>query len=117
MLPAATPSSSTSSTAMFQAPVADGSSSRRQAESDVEAEERDITVLHDIVAPFEPHPPTLPGGGVRTRRDQVIVGNDLRLDEATFDIAMDHASSLGRFGALTDGPGPDLGIAGREERH
>src|SRR4029077_7812393 len=69
-----------------------------------------------IVAPFEPHLPTFPGRGVRARRDQVVVGDDLRLDEATFDIAVDHARCLGRFRALTDGPGPDLGITGREER-
>src|ERR1700732_2162173 len=114
-VPSAMPSSRTSSTAMFQAPLAGGSSSRRQAVSDVEAKEGDIAILHDIVAPLEPHLPALAGRRVRSRCDQVIVGDDLRLDKPTFDVAVDHAGSLGRFRPLSNGPRADLRIAGGEE--
>src|SRR5207248_233964 len=113
--PAATPSSRTSSTAMFQAPAAGGSSSRRQVASDVEAEETDIAILHEIVAPFEPHLSAFPSGGVGSRSDQVIVGDDFRLDEPAFDVAVDHTRCLRRLRPLANRPGTDLRIARREE--
>src|SRR5712691_12233031 len=100
---------------MFQAPAAGGSSRRRQAASDSEAEEADIAILHDIIAPFEPHLSAFPSGGVGSRGDEVIVGNDLRLDEAALDVAVDDTGGLGRLRPLANGPGPHLRIARRQE--
>src|ERR1700704_3475599 len=97
---------------MFQAPLAGGSSSRRQVASDVEAEEAYIAILHDIVAPLEPHLSAFPSGGVGSRRDQVVVGDDFRLDKATLEVGVDHAGGLGCFGTLPNRPGPHLGLAG-----
>src|SRR5207247_1898434 len=82
---------------MFQTPSAGGSSRRRQPASDIEAEESDVPIFHDIVASLEPDLPTFPGHRVGSRRDQVIVGDDLRLDEATLDVAVDDAGGLGRL--------------------
>src|SRR5438270_7274767 len=113
-MPAAVPFSSTSSTAIFQAPAAGGSRSSRQA-SDIEAEEGDVPILHHVVAPFEPHLSPFPCRGVGSRRNQVIVGDDLRLDEPALDVAVDDAGGLGRFGALANRPGPDLWRACRED--
>src|SRR5207245_9110155 len=113
---AAPPSRSTATTAMVQAPL-DGLSSSSRQPSDVEAEERDIAVLHDIVAAFEPHLPAFASGGVGSRRHQVIVGNDLRLDEAALDVAVDDARGFRCPGPLANRPGPHLRIACGEERH
>ena len=99
---------------MFQAPPAGASTSRCQV-SDIEAEEGDIAILHHVVAPFEPHLSSFPSRGIGSRRHQVVVGDDLRLDKPTLDIAMDHAGGLGRLRALANRPGPDLWIARREE--
>src|SRR5437870_11764830 len=109
------PSSSTSSTAMFQAPSAGGSTRRRQPASDIEAEESDIPILHDVVASFEPDLPAFPCRRVGSRRDQVIVSDDLRLDEATFDVAVDDAGGLGRLRSLPNRPGAHFRIARGEE--
>src|SRR2546426_7851101 len=100
---------------MSQAPRAGASTSRRQP-SDVEAEERAIAILHHIVAAFEPHLTAFPSGGVGPRRDEVIVGDDLRLDEPTLDVAVDDARGFGRPGPLAKRPGPYLRIAGGHKR-
>src|ERR1700731_1984600 len=100
---------------MFQAPAAGGSSSKRQVASDVEAKEGDIAIFHDIVAPFEPYLAPFPGRGIGSGRDQVIVGDDLRLDEAALDVAVDDAGGFGRLRSLPDGPGAHLRIARGEE--
>ncbi len=100
---------------MFHAPVAGGSTRRRQAVSDVEAEEADIAILHDIVAPLEPHLSAFPRRGIGSRGDEVFVGNDLRLDEAAFDIAVDDAGRFRRLRPLADGPGPHFRITRGEE--
>src|SRR5437867_6970570 len=94
---------------MFQAPFAAGSKTIRQ--SDIEAEQADIPILDDIVAALEPHLAPLPSRRIGSRRDQIIVGDDLRLDEATFDVAVDHAGGLGRFRSVPDYPGHNLRIA------
>src|SRR6266581_2139811 len=99
---------------MFQAPLAGLSSSSRQP-SDVEAEERDIAVLHYVVAAFEPHLSAFPSRGVGSRRDEVIVGDDLGLDEPTLDVAVNDARGFGRPGPLANRPGPHLGIAGSQK--
>src|ERR1700732_3154615 len=99
---------------MFQAPSDGASTSRRQA-SDIEPEERDLAILHDVVASFEPHLATLPSGGIGARRDEVIVGHDLRFDESTLDVAVDDARGLGRLRALAHRPGTYLRIACRQE--
>src|SRR5438874_11377316 len=101
---------------MFHAPLAGASTSRRQP-SDVEAEERDIAVLHYILAAFEPHLSAFSSGGVRSRRDEVIVGDDLRLDEPALDVAVDDARGLRCPGPLANRPGPHLRIAGGQKGH
>src|SRR2546428_7412484 len=96
---------------MFQAPPAGASRSGPQP-SDFESEERDIAILHHIVAAFEPHLTAFPSGGVGPRGDEVIVGDDLGLDEPTLDVAVDDARGLRRLRALANRPGPNLRIAG-----
>src|SRR3984893_19534771 len=99
---------------MFQAPSAGASTSRRQA-SDIEEKETHVAVFHHVVAPFEPHFAPFPRRSVGSRRDEVVVGHDLRLDEPTLDVAVDHAGGFGGLRALANRPGPDLWIARREE--
>src|SRR5436305_14792309 len=100
---------------MFQAPFAAGSKTTRQ--SDIEAEQADIPILDDIVAALEPHLAPLPSRGIGSGRDQLIVGDDLRVNEATFDVAADHAGGLGRFRSVPNGPPTHLLTARREEGH
>ncbi len=45
----------------------------------------------------------------------VIVGNDLRLDETTLDVAVDDAGRLGGLRALANRPGAYLGVARGQE--
>src|ERR1700694_3214602 len=99
---------------MFQAPAAGASTSRRQA-SDIEAKETDGAIFHHVVASVEAHFAPFPSRGVGSSRDEVVVGDDLRLDEPTLDVAVDHAGGLGGLRALANRPGPDLWIARGEE--
>src|SRR3989442_2045083 len=100
---------------MFQAPSAGGSCSRRQPASDVEAEERDIPILYDVVASLEPDLPSFPGRRVGSGRDQITVGDNLRLDKAAVNVAVDHAAGLERLRPLPNRPVADLRIARVQE--
>src|SRR2546429_7549695 len=71
--------------------------------------------LTAVAAPPDPDLPTSPGRRGGPRRDQVIVGDDLRLDEATFDVAVDDAGGLGRLRSLPNRPGTHFRIARGEE--
>src|SRR3984893_14235937 len=116
VVPATTPSSRTSSTAMFHAPWAAGSSRRRQR-SDIETEETDVPVLDGVVASLEAYLAAFAGCQVGARGDQVIEGDDLRLDEATLDVAVDHPGGFRRRRPLANGPGPHLRRSPRQEGH
>src|SRR2546428_8158652 len=72
--------------------------------SDIEAEKAHVAVFHNVVAAFEPHLSAFPSRGVWSRRDEVIVGDDLGLDEATLDVAVDDARSFRCPGPLANRP-------------
>src|SRR5579884_1290917 len=50
-------------------------------------------------------------------RDVVVVGDNLRADEAALDIAVDLAGCLRSLGAASDRPGTHFFFAGRQKRH
>src|SRR5674476_958578 len=96
--------------------VPQASDLRKYARSHVEAELHDVTIGHDVVLAFDPD---LAGGLRRSygaRRDQIIEGDDLSLDEPTLEVGVDHAGRLGRRPALVDRPGPRLLVSGGQER-
>src|SRR5699024_9880464 len=82
--------------------------------SDVETEQDDVPVLHDVVLALAAHQAALFGHGHRAALHQLVKADDLRPDEAPLEVGVDLARRLGGLGALCDGPGPDLGLSGGE---
>ena len=56
-------------------------------------------------------------GGHRAASDQRVVGDDLRPDESSSDVAVDFARRQLRRRVARDRPGPALVLADREERN
>src|SRR5215813_13969573 len=81
----------------------------------VEAELDHVAVLHDVVLALDAGLARGARRRYRPGRDQVVVGDDLGLDEAALEVAVDHAGRL--RGGRPDGdlPGPRLlGPSGQE---
>ena len=83
--------------------------------SDIEAEQNHIPVPHYIILALQAEQALLAGGGHGAAGLQIREGDHLRPDEAPLKIRVDFSRSLGRFGALGDGPGPALVRAGGQE--
>jgi hypothetical protein len=64
--------------------------------------------LHDVVLALHAGLAGGAGGLRRPGRHEVVEGDDLRLDEAALEVAVDDAGGLGRRGALLDRPGAGL---------
>src|SRR4051794_6910619 len=75
---------------------------------DVEAEQEDVSILHDVLLSFLPHHAlflhALPAGV----RYEVRIARRLRLDEATFEVGVDHAGRLRGGVAAMDRPRANL---------
>src|SRR5215472_10630235 len=72
--------------------------------SHVEAEVRDVPVLHDVVLALDAHLPLGLELRFRAGRLEVLDAVDLSPDEAALDVAVDLAGGLARDGAAADGP-------------
>src|SRR5690606_30207458 len=84
--------------------------------SHVEAELDDVAVGHDVVLALDAG---LAGGarrGDRARGDEVVERDDLRLDEALFEVGVNDSGGLRRLPALADRPGARLLRPRREVR-
>ena len=79
------------------------------------AELHDVAVAHDVVLAFDAGLARGAGGGHGARRDQVVVGDHLGLDEAPLEVAVDDAGRLRCRGAGLDRPGPGFLRARGEE--
>src|ERR1039457_5269194 len=82
---------------------------------DVETELDYVAIAHHVVLAFDADLARSAGRGHRPRGDEILVGHDFGLDEATLEIGVDHACRLRRRGAHRDRPGSRLLRAGREE--
>src|SRR4051812_18780547 len=83
---------------------------------DIEAEFDDVAVGHGVVLALYAHLSTRTCFGHRAGIHDVLVGNDLGLDEAAFEVGMNHPGGLWRGGTPLDRPGPRLLRTGSEER-
>src|SRR5690606_37674816 len=84
--------------------------------SDVELELDHVAVGHDVVLALHAYLAGRAGSRHRAGRHQVVVRDDLGLDEATLEVAVDHPGRLRGGGADRDGPRPRLLRPGGEER-
>ncbi len=82
----------------------------------VEAEVDHVAVLHHILLAFAAELALLLGGVDTAVLDHIIIGNDLRPDEAPLDVSVDFTGGLRGLGALSDGPGAALILAVGQER-
>ena len=82
----------------------------------VEAEVDHVTVLNHILLAFAAELALLLGGVDTAVLDHIIIGNDLRPDEAPLDVSVDFTGGLRGLGALFDGPGAALILAVGQER-
>src|SRR5690606_8627960 len=71
----------------------------RQPASDVEFEVQDVAVLDDVFLPFLPELAGVPGRGLSTERDEILICDGLGANEAALHVGMDFARRLGRPGA------------------
>jgi hypothetical protein len=65
--------------------------------SDVEAEEQDVAVLHDVLLALDAHLPGVLRAALAVQRDVVVIGDRLRRDEAALEVAMDDARRRGAW--------------------
>ena len=82
---------------------------------DVEAEEDNIPVLHHILLALRTNQALFLGGVHGAAGHQVGEVDHLGPDEAPLKVSVDLTGGLGGLGALLDGPGPALVLAGGEE--
>ena len=85
--------------------------------SDVEAEERHVAVVHDIVLALGADEAFLLGDGHAAAGFQVVERDDLSADEAALEVRVDLAGGLRRLRAARDRPGAALIAAARQERN
>src|SRR5215207_2934816 len=93
-----------------------GSISSTELDSDVEAELDDVAVGHDVVLALHAY---FAGGLGRCHRaggHEIVEGHDLGLDEAAFEVRVNHAGRLRRGCTLGDRPGAGLLGTGSEVR-
>ena len=85
--------------------------------SDVEAEERHVAVVHDIVLALGADEAFLLGDGHAAAGFQVVERDDLSADKAALEVRVDLAGGLRRLRAARDRPGAALIAAARQERN
>ena len=67
---------------------------RQRSASDIEAEIDHVAVLDDIVLALAAEQSLFPGGGHAAALDHVVIGDNLRPDEAPLDVRVDLAGGL-----------------------
>src|SRR6266446_289293 len=87
----------------------------RSPESDVEAKEDHVAIAHDILFSFNTKLACFTRFRKGTERNQIVVLNRVRRDEATLEIRMDRAGGRRRFLARVNGPGARFFFSGGEE--
>src|SRR5665811_390940 len=92
--------------------VPQASDLRKYARSHVETELDHVAVGHDVVLSFHSDSAGRLGRSHGSRRDEVVKGDDLGLDEATLKVGVDHAGRLGGRPALMNRPGTSLLVSG-----
>src|SRR6266513_928661 len=83
---------------------------------DVEAEQQNVAVLHQVVPPLAPHHSLFPRSLVRPHAREIGERHGLGADEAALEIRMDFARRVERRAAAVHGPGAHLVFAHGEER-
>src|SRR5207302_8961570 len=83
---------------------------------DVEAEQQNVAVLHQVVPPLAPHQSLFPRSLVRPHAREIGERHGLGADEAALEIRMDFARRVERRAAAVHGPGAHLVFAHGEER-
>ena len=83
--------------------------------SDVETEQRNVAILHDVVFAFAANQTLLLACGHGAQLLQRFKGHDLRTDKALFKVGVDLAGSLRRFGTFLDRPSTAFIFAGSQE--
>ena len=73
--------------------------------SDIETEEYDITILHDVILSFQTELSRFPYMGFRAIGNQIIDTIDFSLYESFLEIRVDDTSALRCFGTFTECPG------------
>ena len=68
--------------------------------SDVEAEQQDVAVLHDVGLAFHPHLARFLGTLLAMASDEIVVGDGFAGNETTLEILVDHRRGLWCPGAL-----------------
>src|SRR5687768_18409149 len=76
--------------------------------SDVELEQHDVAVLHDVVLALVARLARLLGAGLAGERHEIVEADRLGADEAALEIGVDRARRLGSLGAVRYGPGARL---------
>ena len=71
----------------------------------VKQEHQHITVLHNVLFAFRAHLAGVFGALLAFASDEIVISNGFRADEAFFEIGVNHACGLRRFGAALDGLG------------
>ena len=91
--------------------------SRAICPSNIETEQNDVAVLHDVLLALRTDEALFTGSGGRAAFEEQFIVDDFRADEAAFDVGMDLSGSLRSLRPLFDGPGPHFRLAGRQEGH
>src|SRR5262245_63811295 len=76
-----------------------------------EAEVDDVAVLNDVLLAFEPHFAVIAADGHRAARDQCVVADDFRTDEATGNVAVNLTGGHLRRRVAGDRPGAAFVLA------
>src|ERR1700730_9303398 len=81
---------------------------------DIEPKVHHIALFDHVLLALQPQLARLLGARLPLERNEVIVGNDLRPDEAALEVRMDDAGRLRRGRPRVHRPGAHLFDAGRE---
>ena len=76
----------------------------------------DVTVLDEILFPFQAKLPLFAGFGFAAAFDKVFIAHHFGTDEAFFKVGVDLAGRFGCAGAAAHGPGTVLGLPDGEKR-
>src|SRR5689334_8593545 len=76
--------------------------------SSVELEQHDVAVLDDVFLAFVARLAGLLGGDLAAERDEIVISDRLRADEAALEVGVDDARRLRGLVALVHGPGARL---------
>src|SRR6187399_2471362 len=82
----------------------------------IEAEQHDISVAHDVLLAFRPDDALFLRAFPAARAHELIVAHRLTANEAALEIGVNHTRCLRRGVTLMDGPRADFLLARREVR-